>query len=386
MGLLKGIRVLDFTHFIAGPHCTQILADHGADVIKIEPLQGEASRKANPMYNDASLYFAAMNRNKRAFSLDMKAEKSKEIVHKLVKSADILVTNYSVGVPEKLGFGYEDISAINPKIIMVHISGFGLTGPLKHHGAFDGIIQAMSGISHLTGETEGPPLKTGLFIADHISALQGAIGALLALVARNQTGKGQLVDVSMLDSMVSMLAYHLSLVSIFQKSPTRAGNRSTNVFATTFKAKDGYIYIAPITDNMWSELCHVIGHPEFSTKYPTQKERLADYDFLEDEITKWTSTKTITEIEAILSEKKVAWGKVNSMEELLAHPQLVDREMLLNIKLDDMEAIVPGVVLKMSEDDHLRKNNIPEIGEHNEEILRELGLTKQEIDGLTTTK
>src|SRR5699024_8696105 len=216
MKALDGIRVLDCTHFIAGPYCSQTLADHGADVIKIEPINGEPSRKANPMHDDFSVYFASMNRNKRGLAVDMKSEQGKQMMHKLVETADTLVTNYSVDITDKLGIDYKTISKINPKIIMVHITGFGLTGENKDRSAFDGIVQAMSGIAHLTGEHDGPPKKAGLFIADHIAGFHGVIGALLALQARNISGKGQLVDVGMLDSMVSMLAYNLSLVSIFK--------------------------------------------------------------------------------------------------------------------------------------------------------------------------
>lgn len=379
MGALEGIRVLDFTHYIAGPHCSQILADHGADVIKIEPLNGEASRKANPMYKDTSIYFASMNRNKRTFSLNMKAHSSKEIIHRLVENADILITNYSVGVPEKLGIGYEDVSKINPKIIMVQITGFGLTGPMKNNGAFDGIIQAMSGLSHLTGESEGAPLKTGLFIADHIAAFQGTIGALLALASRNRTGKGQLVDVGMLDSMVSMLAYNLSLASVLGKSPSRSGNRSTNVFATTFEAKDGYLYIAPIADKMWKDLCEVIERPEFAEQYPTVNDRLKNYDFLEEEINKWTRVQTTDQIISKLLERRIVCGKVNTIEDLLNHEQLKARDMLMELEVDNQELIVPGVVVKMSEDNEKKENKVSLIGANTEEILKEVGFTEEEI-------
>src|SRR5699024_6838302 len=264
MKALDGIKVLDFTHFIAGPYCSQTLADHGADVIKVEPINGEPSRTAYPVHESNSVYFAAMNRNKRGMAIDMKSIEGKKIVKKLLKKSDIVVTNYSVGDPEKLGIDYETISEINLKVIMVHITGFGLSGNRKNNSAFDGIVQAMSGISHLTGDSDGAPKKAGLFIADHIAGYQGVIGALLALQSHGKTGKGQLVDVSMLDGMVSMLAYNLSLVSLFDKEPHRAGNRSTNVFATTFPTKDGYVYIAPIAEKMWVSLCELIDKPEWA--------------------------------------------------------------------------------------------------------------------------
>ncbi|WP_153731791.1 CaiB/BaiF CoA transferase family protein [Sporosarcina obsidiansis] len=379
MGALDGIKVLDFTHYIAGPHCSQILADHGAEVIKIEPLTGEPSRYANPMHKGSSIYFQAMNRNKRTLALDLKSKEGKKVIRKLIQTSDVLVTNYSVGVPERLGIGYEEVSKLNDKMIMTHITGFGLTGPMKDYGAFDGIIQAMSGVAHLTGEKDGQPLKTGLFIADHIAAFQGAIGVLLGLASRSRTGKGQLVDVGMYDSLVSMLAYNLSLASVFDKVPNRAGNRSTNVFATTFKSKDGYLYIAPLTENMWIDFCSVIGKPEYAEIYSTTNSRLKDYDYLESEVNKWTGARTTNEIIDLLRERKIACGKVNSINDLLEDEQLKERNMLLSLELEGDEIIVPGVVIKLSDDKDRKENPAPPIGYNTEEILKELGYSSIEI-------
>lgn len=159
MPALTGIRVLDFSHFMAGPYCSQTLGDHGAEVIKVEPLDGEMSRKSAPFYEGSSIYYETMNRNKKSISIDLKTPDSAQVIEGLVKSADVLITNYAAGVPERLGIGYEQVSAMNPRLVMVHITGFGQTGPLKHTSAFDGVIQAMSGIAHLTGEHDGPPLN-----------------------------------------------------------------------------------------------------------------------------------------------------------------------------------------------------------------------------------
>lgn len=386
---LEGIKVLDFTHFIAGPSCTQTLADHGAEVIKVEPLQGEASRVAYPMYEDDSIYFASFNRNKRSMSIDMKSTQGKQIVKYLLKSTDILVTNYAVGVPEKLGIDYDTISEINPKLIMVHITGFGLTGKKRKDSAFDGIIQAMSGIAHLTGESDGKPMKAGLFIADHIAGKQGVIGALLALQSRSVTGKGQLVDVSMLDSTVSMLAYNLSLVSVFNEKPRRSGNRSTNVFATTFPTKDGYVYIAPIAEKMWKELCVLIKKPEWANEdsvYNTVNGKLDNYDKLESEITKWTKSKSTSELISILSEKRIACGKVNSIEEVMNDEQIQHRDMLANLDFKGIDITVPGTVVKMSGENNFKHSNAPSIGEHTEEVLLEFGYSERDIKSLEKNK
>lgn len=387
MKALEGIRVLDCTHFIAGPFCSQTLADHGADVLKIEPINGEPSRKANPMYEDFSVYFASMNRNKRGLAVDMKSKQGKKIMHKLIKTADILVTNYSVGVPEKLGIDYKTISKINPKIIMVHITGFGLTGEKKDHSAFDGIVQAMSGIAHLTGERKGDPMKAGLFIADHIAGFHGVIGALLALQARNISGKGHLVDIAMLDSMVSMLAYNLSLVSMFKKNPHRAGNRSTNVFATTFPSNDGHVYIAPLTEQMWIDLCKLMGKLEWTkegSKFATMNGRLKHYDELEKEISSWTRTMSTEILVKTLNQARIACGKVNSIEDLFGEKQLLERQMLLDLNVEslDLNVTVPGVVVKMSDDQDHTNERPPLLGEHTIDILQEVGYEQSEIQAL----
>jgi crotonobetainyl-CoA:carnitine CoA-transferase CaiB-like acyl-CoA transferase len=384
MKALHGIKVLDFTHYIAGPYCALTLADHGAEVIKIEPLNGEASRKSNPMYQSESIYYHTMNRNKKGLALDMKKKESKEVIEKLVKSADIVVTNYAIGVPERLGIGYEQISKINPKIIMVHITGFGLTGPMKNSSAFDGVIQAMSGMSHLTGEKDGPPLKSGIFIADHLAAFNGVIGALLALQSRALTGKGKLVDVSMLDAMVSMHLTNFSEVSILNESPKRTGARSANVFASNFPTKDGYLYIAPLSEKMWVDFSKVIGMPELSDengKYATVNGRLEHYDELVDIVSKWTVERTTDQIINLLDTERIPNGKVNSIEDLLENEQLKARDMLLNFEFKDKEMITPGVVVKL-DDEEVNMQKAPTLGEHTTEILQNLGLSDTAITSL----
>lgn len=385
VGALDGMKVLDLTHYISGPFCSQILADHGAEVIKIEPSDGDVYRKSNPMLKDLSLYFSSMNRNKRSIRLNLKDPEGREVLYRLVKSADALITNYSTGVPERLGFGYETISAINPKIVMTHVTGFGLTGPLKDKGAFDGTIQAMSGIAHLTGEPNGPPMKVGLYIMDHLSAIQAALGTLLALYSCKSTGKGQLVDVSMLDSAVSLLAYNLSDVVVLKNSPKRNGNRSSNTYANVFETKDGYIMIAPLGERMWTALCNIIGREHWAVEYKDVNKRMGDYQKVDDGISEWSRTQRTDDAIRILEKEEIACGPFYKIEDVVESAQLKERNMILSFHVPGYgDLVAPGVPIKLSETPHVPPTRPPHFGEHTMEILREYGFSQSEIDQLVS--
>jgi CoA:oxalate CoA-transferase len=390
MSILSGIRVLDFTHYISGPYCSQILADHGADVIKIEPTEGETARKAGPFHKETSIYFAAQNRNKRGLSMNLKSTPGRELFYRLVKTADLLVTNYGAGVPERLGIDYKTISEINPKISFVHITGFGLTGPYKNHRAYDGIIQAMSGLAELTGHPGGPPTNVGYYLADHLSGLQAAYGAMLALFHKERTGKGKYVDVSMLDGMISMLGYKFSEVLVEGKEPQRNGNRDERAFCNTYATKDGYVYIAPNTPSMWESLCKLIGKEDWfnsDSPYATSVGRIENRDFLEETIQEWTQKYTKEEVYRVLQKAGIASGPVNTLQDLIQDPQVMNRNMVRTMKtgeLDD-DIYVTGVPVKIDDTPIFEFTPAPLVGEHTEEILEELGYSQKEIDAFRDT-
>ncbi|GAA1628827.1 CaiB/BaiF CoA transferase family protein [Georgenia ruanii] len=385
MFALDGIRVLDLSHYIAGPHCSLLLADHGAEVIKLEPLSGEPSRHAQPVYDGQSLYFTSMNRNKKSLAIDLKRPEARPVVDQLVSTADLVVTNYSKGVPERLHFDYDRISKINPRIIMVQVTGFGLTGHMSDLSAFDGIIQALSGISYLTGERDGPPLKAGAYIADHAAGLHGALGALLALQHRERTGVGQLVDVSMLDSIVAMLAYEPARAHVGME-PARSGNRSANVFATTFRTRDGYVYIAALSERMWTGLAEEVGTAELADpRYLSAARRVEDYDSLEKAITAWTTQHSSDEIVARLQARGVPTGKVSSIDDLLASDQLADRDMLPHVRHGDGHVPMPGRVAHMSAEVPLVPARAPGLGADTMGILTSCGFETDEIDALAAS-
>ncbi|AXF55371.1 CaiB/BaiF CoA transferase family protein [Salicibibacter kimchii] len=393
MPALTGVRVLDFTHYIAGPYCSQILADHGADVIKVEHLEGETGREAEPKFDEKSLYFASQNRNKRALTLNLKSIEGRDIVQRLVETADILVTNYGLGVPERLGIGYKDITSINPEIIMVHITGFGATGPYRDRAAFDGIIQSMSGLADLTGDPEGLPTNVGFYIADHIAGLQGAMGTMLALQSRERTGKGQYVDISMLDGLISMLGYYPGDVLLSGKNHSRAGVSDPRAFASIFPTKDnGFVYIAPVRQPMWENFARMIGRKEWldpDSPFYSREARLEkeNREELEAMISEWTSQHTKMEIVSLLQNEKIPCGPVQTLLDVVHDPQVRERSMIKTVRTTDGEDLpVPGVPIKLNETPANEVSDLPEIGQHSNEILMELGLSPQEINFLKQEK
>lgn len=393
MSILSGIRVLDLTHYIAGPYCSQILADHGADVIKIERPEGEIGRISAPMHNDMSLYFASENRNKKGISIDLKSSQGKEIFFRLVKTADVLVTNYGAEVPEKLGFDYETISAINPRISMVHITGFGKTGPYKNYGAYDGVIQSMSGLAELTGHPGGPPSYVGFFIADHIAGLQATLGAMLALFHRERTGSGRFVDISMLDGVVSLLGFSIAEAKLHGIISHRWGMSDRFELSKAFPTKDGYVFISAYIvspEKKWAELAELIGKSEWgqsdSPMY-TVEGRLAERELVERTISDWSSQHTKEEAFQLLQQRGIACSPVNNLEELMNDPQIKHREMIQTIKMggdDKVTVPVPGVAIKIQENPVTEFSSPPTLGEHSEDILIELGFSKEEIEDFQT--
>lgn len=391
MSILSGIKVLDFTHYIAGPFCSQILGDHGAEVIKVEQINGERGRIAPPLHKSGdSIYFASQNRNKRGLSLDLKSESGQEIVNKLIERADILVTNYGAGVPRRLGIDFDTITEINPEISMVQITGFGLEGPYKDYAAYDGIVQSMSGISSLTGHPGGPPTIMGTYIADHIAGLQASMGAMLALFHRERTGKGKFVDISMLDSMIPMLGSILPEYLETGKEPKRFGNRDNRAFCNAYPTKDGYIFIAPNTQKMWESFCKLMNRHEWTkaeSLYATRDGRMEHREELETMIAEWTKQYSKQDIFALLQETGIASGPINTMGDLIHDPQVKGRKMLRKMKLskDGEDVYVNGVAIKLNDTPSSEFTPPPAIGEHSEEILFELGYTSQQIREFSAT-
>jgi CoA:oxalate CoA-transferase len=368
-GALDGIRVLGVEHFISGPFCTQLLADQGADVIKVE----------SPAHDQRNGYFHTLNRNKRSVILDLKSDRGREVLHALVRTSDVLVTNFAASVPDKLGFGYEELRAINPRLVYVHVTGFGLNTPYQDRPAFDGVIQAMSGLMHLTGEADGPPMLAGIFVPDHLTGLYAALAVSFALQRRELTGEGSFTDLSMLDCLMSFQASSFMEVLEWGESPQRIGSRVRGSFASTYETADGYIYLAPLTAQMWEGVARVIGQPwlldYFSTASPLDDTRLQNREKLDAAIEAWTRSHTVEQATAAMQEAGVAASPILSIEDIVADPHVKSRGMVRSVPdINGVDVVyVPGSPLPVV--DHAFDVAPPDAGGDTDAIIAELGLT-----------
>lgn len=381
---LSGVRVLEIAHYIAGPQCCQILADHGAEVVKVEPPTGDMGRQAHPVHDGDSLYFAANNRTKRSIVLDLRTEAGKEVLHDLVGWADVLVTNYANGVPDKLGFGFEEVHRTNPRTVVVHVTGFGHTGPYSSWVAYDGIIQAMSGLADMTGEPDGAPTIAGPFVADGITGMQAAMAAVLGLLARERTGRGQLIDVGMLDSVFPLLAHHVSVAAAGAGQPRRWGSSLPTNYSGLYPTADGWVYLAPITLRMWESFSARLGHPEWAEHERTEPGwRVRERERIDAVVLPWTRARSKAEIVAVLQADGVVCGPVHSVADLVSDPQVRQRGLAVRLPLrDGRSATVPGPALRLTGTPAREPQRPPQLGEHTDEVLRQLGYSPERIEAL----
>ncbi|WP_219416506.1 CaiB/BaiF CoA transferase family protein [Pseudonocardia nigra] len=369
---LEGIRVVELTHAIAGPHCGQILADHGADVIKVEPPSGERTRGALPVVDGESLYFACHNRGKRSIVLDLKSPDGTAHLHELVRRADVLLTNYSADVPQRLGWGYERVREMNPGIVMVHITGFGSTGPDRGLLAYDGIIQAMSGVAELTGTQESGPVFVGAFVADHIAAYQAALGAMFALHRRARTGEGAFVDISMLDAYSGTLAHEIG-EALAGRPHVRAGNGVPTAFANTFPTTDGHIYLAPLGEDRWQAFCRAIGQLGWIGELTYDDAISRRREEAEKHVAEWCASRSRTDITELMRAAGVPCGPVWSAEERARHAADSGRGAISEVRSPAGRALtVPGPVSAVGLTISPRRAWVPALGEHTAEVLAEL--------------
>jgi len=368
-----------------------LLADMGAEVIKVEPPPlGDDSRQWGPPFiGGISTYFLSVNRNKKSLGLNLKAEDGRRILWKLIERADVLIENFRPGVLDRLGFGIDAVSMINPRTVYCSISGFGQTGPYKDRPGYDVIAQGESGMMDLTGFPDGPPAKLGASLADVVAGLYAFNGICLALLARHKTGKGQHVDISLLDGMVSTLTYHAGIYLSTGRSPRRAGTRHPSIVPyECFQAKDGFVNIAVTNQKQWENFCQVLGFPEIATdsRFEEMKARLANYGELRPMIDRMISKMTRAEVMASMSNVGIPAGPINTVGEILEDPQIHAREMVMELTHAEYGPLkVLGIPIKLSDTPGVVENAPPKFGEHNRAVLEELGYLQDEIGTLART-
>ena len=382
---LDGLRVIDLTRVLAGPFCTMLLADMGADVIKVEnPVGGDDSREFGPFKKGLSSYYMGLNRSKRGVTLNLKNERAKEMLKQLVKDADIVVENFKPGTMNKLGLGYEVLREVNPAIIYAASSGFGQVGPYSPRAAYDLIIQGMSGFMSITGFDKERPVKSGSSIADILTGVFTTIGILAALEHRRKTGEGQMIDVAMLDCMIAILENALASYDSTGESPEPIGNvhRSIAPFAT-FNTADGQINICAGNDDLWRRLCEVIGMTECleDPRFEGNKARVAHFSELEPIMNEKLSGKTTAEWAAALDAVKVPCGAIMNMEQVVSDPHVIAREAIIELVHPVVEKLlVSNTPIKFSGTPAGIARLAPELGEHNAEVYGELlGLSEEDI-------
>ena len=382
---LDDLFVVDLTRILSGPICTMLMADMGAEVIKVEPPPfGDDSRQWGPPFiGGISTYFLSVNRNKKSLGLNLKSKDGRAILHKLIERADVLLENFRPGVLDKLGFGYEAVTKLNPRTIYCSVSGFGHTGPYRDRPGYDVIAQGESGMMDLTGYPDGPPAKLGASLADIVAGLYAFNGICLALLARQKTGKGQHVDVSLLDGMVSTLAYHALIYLSTGRSPTRAGTRHPSIVPyECFQTKDGFVNIAVTNQKQWENLCEALGFPEIAhdDRFETMKARLSNYGILRPMIERVVSMMSRTEVIKAMSEVGIPAGPINTVGEILEDPHIHARQMIAELTHPQYGPLrVLGIPVKLSDTPGIVENAPPMFGEHNREVLQKLGFTEKEL-------
>lgn len=325
-GLLDGVVVLDLTRVLAGPYSGMILADMGATVIKLEnPKGGDDTRKMGPFINDNSVYYANFNRSKLGCTLNLKDPEGKEIFRELVKKADIVIENYRPGTMEKLGLGYDVLKEVNPGIIYGAVSGFGHTGPYSKRAGYDIVGQAMGGLMSTTGWPDGPATRTGTPMGDVLGALNMTVGVLAALVNKQRTGKGEKVDVALVDSVAAAMENITMIYQSTGRIPQRIGNRYESTYPyDTFPAKDGDVVIAAGNNKLYAILCDVMGKPELKTdpRFAEVKDRVANHVAMREIIVPWTKQHTIDEVDKLLNDAGCPACPVNTLDRLVVDPQI----------------------------------------------------------------
>ena len=384
MPALDGLKVIDLTRVLAGPFCTMLLGDMGADVIKIEePELGDDTRGWAPFIDGVSSYFLSVNRNKRSVALDLKSPAGAEVMTRLVREADVLVENLRPGTLARAGFGYERLATLNPRIIYASVTGYGHTGPRRDEAGYDPVMQAEAGVMDITGPADGEPSRVGVAVTDFLAGQFMFSGILLALRERDRTGRGQAVDIALFDAILAAMTLPAGIAFATGRSPVRMGNRHPSIAPyETFRAKDGLVMVCAGNPKLWRQFCQAIERPDLpdDPRFVDNNGRLRHRDALVEIIEAWSTPLTVAEFVARLTRCGVPCGRVRSIDEALADPQVDAREMLVTMShpvLGDVKSIGNPMALSASPPSYRRAP--PSLGEHTREVLLELGYDEPEL-------
>jgi crotonobetainyl-CoA:carnitine CoA-transferase CaiB-like acyl-CoA transferase len=385
---LAGVRVIDLTRVLAGPFCAMALGDMGAEVIKIEePGKGDDTRGWPPFAGGEATYFLSVNRSKKSLTLNLKAPEGQEILGKLIARSDVVLENFRPGTMDRLGFGYEALRAANPRLVYCAISGFGESGPEASRAGYDLIVQGESGVMDLTGFADGPPVKVGTSIADLVAGMAAAQGIALALLARERTGRGQRVEIGMLDVMASLLTYQAGLYWNAGGRPTRRGNQHPSIVPyEVFRAQDAYLTVGVANDSLWERFCGAIGQPDLARdpRFDTVANRVAHREQLVALLNDALGTRPADAWLAALERAGVPAGRIRTVAEVCESPHLRARGMAVTLDHPKAGAVTAmGVPIRLHDTPGAATAPPPLLGQHTEEILTGLlRLPRSRVDAL----
>lgn len=387
-GPLKDIRVLDLTRVLAGPSAALALADMGAEVIKVEPPgSGDETRTFPPFRDGESHYYLSINRGKKSIVVDLKTEAGVALMKDLAANCDILIENYRPGVMDRFGLGYEALAEINPGLIYCSISGFGMTGPLRDRPSFDIVLQALSGALSVNGEPGGLPTKLGIPLGDLVGGINGPIAILSALHERHITGRGRLIDVSLLDGMIGLLGYLAQLAFFTGEDPQPQGSQHHNLVPYgVFPAADGAIIVACLTNNFWERICKALGKPDATNdpRFDAIQKRRDNREAVNALVSEFTSSKSVQELVDLFTEYQVPHAPILGIQEALSQPQAVAREMVVETEHQVLGKIpIVSRSIKFPGSEQPVPSAPPVLGQHTYEILKDvLGLSDDRIEQL----
>ncbi len=384
---LDSIKVLDLTRTLAGPFCTMLLGDMGAEVVKIEePEHGDETRSWTPFWNGESTQFLSFNRNKRSLSLNLREKEGTDIVLALAADADVMVESFRAGALDRMGLGYDAVRRINPDIIYCSISGYGRTGPMAEKPGYDLIIQAYSGLMHLTGEPEGPPQRVGFSLVDLFTGMMAYGSVVTALYHRDKTGEGQWLEAALLDGQVAVMSYHATGYMGTGVEPRRMGSGHPSLVPyQSFPASDGFFILGCANEGLWERLCRAIDRPDLmeDPRFRTNTDRVAHRSECVDLLSDIFRTRPVADWVEKIEAAGIPCGPINRVSDVVNDPQVLARDMVKNIPHPNVPDLrVPNSPLKLTQTPASVRRPPPLLGQHNEEILVELGYTSEQVGRL----